>query len=253
MINMIRAELYRLTKSKGFYIFWAAAIFSFMISVIYHESGGISLGAPLDYPDTIKMDIQQTANNFSYYFFLIIPVFSIICGEFGEHTIKNTITSAISKKMYFVSKYLFTLCYSLLAFTVSNYLFYFINHAVNGDKYSSSISEYSKVFLGQLPLFIAIVSLFIFLAFTLKKGAAYNAVTIIAPIAYSSVIMVLYGIESTKKLAEKCLNYELSTIISKLAIECTDSYRTKCYIISGVVTVLSFALGYLIFTKRELD
>ena len=253
MINMFRAEFYRLTKSRGFYIFWICAVFSFMVSVIYHEPGGISLGAPLEYSDETKMDIVQTAMNLTYYFLLIIPVFCIISSEYSEHTIKNTITSAISRSKYYVSKYAFTLVYSLLSFLIANYLFYFINRAVNGSKYSSSFGEYSKALFGQLPLFIAIVSLFIFLAFLLRKGAAFNAVTIIAPIAYTSLALVLYGIKGTKKIAEKLLTYEVSTMISKLALECTDSYRTKCYIVSAVLTVLSFVLGYVLFTKREPD
>ena len=253
MINMIKAELYRLTKSKGFYIFWICAVFTFMISVIYHAPGGISLGAPLDYSDDIKMDIVQTAMNFSYYFFLIIPVFCIISSEYSEHTIKNTITSAISRKKYFTAKYAFTLFYSLLSFLTANYLFYFINRIINGSKYSSPVSDYSKALFSQLPLFTAIVSLFIFLAFLLRKGAAFNAVTIITPIVYTTISLVLYGIDGSKKAAEKMLTYEISTMISKLAIECTDSYRTKCYIISMAVTVSSFVLGYVLFTKRELE
>lgn len=253
MINMFRADFYRLTKSKGFYIFWIFSIFTFMISVIYHESGGISFGAPLVFSEGIKMDIEQVARNFSYYFFLIVPVFGIIASEFSEHTVKNTITSSISKSKYFVSKYLFTLLYSLLLLFVSNYLFYFINRAVNGSEYSSSIGDFSKAFFGQFPVFVAIVSLFIFVAFLVRKGAAFNAVTIITPVVYTSASLVLYGIESTRKLSEKLLTYEVSNMISQLAIDCGDSYRTKCYIVSAVIAILSFVLGYLLFNKREID
>ncbi|MBR1739468.1 MAG: hypothetical protein IJ737_04160 [Ruminococcus sp.] len=253
MINMIKAELYRMTKTKGFYIFWICVIITFLISVLYHEPGGISLGAPLEYSGDIKMDIQQTAMNFSYYFYLIIPVFSVIAGEFTEHTVKNTISSAITRSKYFIAKFFFTLFYSILALTAGNYLFYFCNRAVNGTKYSSSIGDFSKAFFGQLPLFVGLVSLFIFLAFLLRKGAAFNAVTIITPIAYTSIALVFYGISGTKSFAEKLLTYEVSTMMSKLALDCSDSYRIKCYILSGVLTVLSFGLGYLQFNKRELE
>lgn len=253
MINLFRAELYRLIKSKGFYLFWGLSVFTFMVSVIYHEAGGVSLGAPLEYSGDIKMDIQQVAMNLSYYFFLIIPVFTVIADEFNEHTIKNTITSAIGKQKYFISKYIFTLVYSLLSFTVINYLFYFINRAVNGSDYSSPIGDYSKAFFGQFPLFAGIVSVFIFLAFLLKKGAAFNAVTIVTPLVYTSAALVLYGIEGTKKAAEKMLTYEISTMISKLTLDCTDSYRTRCYILSTALTVLSFVVGLAIWNRREID
>lgn len=253
MINMWRAELYRLTKSKGFYLFLLFSFLTFMISVIYHQPGGISFGAPLEYGDDLKLDIVQTAMNFNYYFFLIIPVFIIIIGEFSGNTVKNTISSAVSKGKYYLSKYIFSMLFSLISFILLNYLFYFINHAVNGEKYSSSIGDFSKAFWGQFPIFAAIISLFIFFAFAFRKGAIFNAVVIIAPIIYTTVSLILYGIEGTKKAAEKLLTYEVSTMISKLTLECTDSYRIKCYIIFAAVTILSFFGGYLLFTKRELD
>ena len=253
MINMSKAELYRIVKSRGFILFWLLAVGTLMISVIYHQTGGISLGAPLNYDESIKMDIRQTATNFSFYFYLVIPVFTIISGEFGEHTVKNSITSAFSKRGFYVAKFCFAFVYTMLCFIAANYLFYFINKAVNGEEYSSPIGEYSKALFAQVPLFMAVVAVFIFLAFLLRKGSAFNAVTLISPILYTSVLLALYSIESTKKIATKLLNYELSVMIGKLAIDGTDSYKAKCYAVSAVVIVLSFVLGYFSWTKREID
>lgn len=253
MINMIKAELYRMTRTKGIYIFWAAALFTYAISIIYKEAGGISFGAPVNIPDGTKMDISMIAHNFTFYFLLIIPVFGVIAAEFSEHTVKNTISSAISKKQYFISKFVFTLLYSLISFIAANFLFYILNRIVNGEKYSSSIGVYVKAFLMQIPLFTAIVSAFIFLAFLFRKGAAFNSVTILAPLLYTTVAIVMYGIEDTKKLAEKLLTYEISSMIINITLDPSDSYRNDCYIICAAVTALSFILGYLSFTKRELD
>ncbi|MBQ8966348.1 hypothetical protein [Ruminococcus sp.] len=253
MINIFKAEFYRMLRTKGFIFFWLFIVITFAISIIYREPGGISFGAPLDYPPDIKLDIAQTAMNFTFYFLLLMPAFCIIATEFGEHTIKNTITSAISKKMYFISKTLFTFFYSLIALIIANYLFYFVNRAVNGTKFSSSLADFSKAFLGQLPVFGAVVSIFIFLAFFLRKGAALNAVAIITPLVYATVSLTMFGINAVKKLAEHLLTYELSYMLSKLAVNCTDSYRTKCYIISAVIMAVCFILGYITFTKREID
>ncbi|MBR3268244.1 MAG: hypothetical protein IKI58_05915 [Oscillospiraceae bacterium] len=253
MINMFKAELYRLTKTKGFYLFWFLAAFIYTLTVVYHAPGGISFSAFLEFSDSLKMDIQQVALNTNYYLLLIIPTFCIICGEFSEHTVKNTITSAISKKKYYIMKSLFTMLYSLTAFITVNYLFYFVNRAVNGSKYSSAFGAFSKAMLGQLPLFTAIVSLFIFIAFTLKKGAALNAITMITPLAFSLLMMMLIEIEQTRKVAEKIMRYEISTMIGKLALDCSDSYRAKCYIICAAVTIVSLVGGYLIFEKHELE
>ncbi|MBE6851414.1 MAG: hypothetical protein E7504_06730 [Ruminococcus sp.] len=254
MINMMKADLYRITKTKGFYIFWILIVLTYLLNIATKDFGGVKFGGgPSLIPEGIKMDIGSVAMNFNFYFFSIIPVFGIIIAEFSEHTIKNTITSAISKQKYFFSKYAFTLLYAVTAFLFSNYAFYFVNRIVNGTEYCSSLSDFSVAFFRQLPLMIAIFSLFIGLAFLLRKGALFNAVTIITPIVYTSASVTLYTIETTQKLAEKLLNYDINTMLSRLALECSDEYRRNCYCISAAVIVLSFVIGYFSFTKRELN
>lgn len=252
MINMMRAELYRITKTKGIYLFWLFTALVFSISIVYKEPGGLTLGVTDVYQYSVKMDVGQVALNFTFYFLMIIPVFSVVAAEFSEHTVKNTISSSVSKSLYFVSKFVFALIYSLISFMAANFLYYAVNRFVNGSKYSSEIGDYAKAFFTQLPIFAAIVSAFIFLAFLLRKGAAYNAVTIIFPIAYIMVAQVMNGIESAQKVGEKLMRYELGTMMAKLALDPADSYRNKCYIICGAVALLSFVLGYLNFTKSEI-
>lgn len=242
-----------MTKSKGFYIFWAVIILTYLLNIIAKDFGGFTFGSgPSLIPQDVKMDIGSVAMNFNFYFFSIFPVFGIIIAEFSEHTIKNTITSAISKCKYFLTKSVFALFYTTVAYLFSNYAFYFINRIVNGSEYSSALSDFSASLFGQLPLMIAIISMLIGLAFLFRKGALFNAVTIITPLIYSSVSGSLYTLESTRKLAEKLLEYDINTMLTRLALECADDYRRNCYFISVAVIVLSFLMGYLSFTKREL-
>ncbi len=254
MMNMIRADLYRITKAKSFYIFWILVILTYAVNIAAKDFGGITFGSgPALIPENIRMDIGSVASNFNFYFFSIFPVFGIIIAEFSEHTIKNTITSAISKARYFLSKYVFALLYTAAAYLFSNYAFYFINRMVNGSEYSSALSDFSASLFSQLPLMLAIISLFIGLAFLFRRGALFNAVTIITPIVYTSVSVSLYTIENTRKLSEKLLEYEINTMLSRLALDCPNDYRINCYLISAAVIVLSFLIGYVSFTKRELN
>lgn len=256
MINMTKAELYRMTKTKGIWLFWIFTALIFLISIVYKEPGGIMFG-PLDMespraPYEVKLDIGQVSFNFTFYFLLIIPVFSVVAAEFSENTVKNTISSSISKSMYYISKFVFALVYSLVMFVAANYLFYIVNRLVNGQKHSSPIGVFAKAFFSQLPLFVAVISAFIFLAFLLRKGAAFNAVTIIFPLAYTMVAQIVSGIESAKDVGQKLMKYDLSVMMGNLAISSTDSYRTKCYILCAAVTALSFVLGFVSFRKTEI-
>lgn len=252
MINLMKADLYRIVKTKGFIIFWLISIMVSMTSIALQEPGGILLGGDFDLNGAQKLDIKQTAMNLLYYFLLIMPVFGIITAEFTEHTIKNTITSAVSKGRFYVAKTLFAIVYCLSCFLGANYIFYFVNRAVNGSKYSSSLGEFSKVLFGQFPVFVAIVSLFIFLAFFFKKGAAFNSIVIISPLVYSVILSILCGIESAQKITEKLIKFEVSTMIGNLALGCSQSYRTDCYIVSAAVTVISCVLGYITWKNREV-
>ena len=260
MINMMRADLYRMSKSKGMLFFWLFTAFMYFISIAYQQWGGISLGATPEFPESTKTDIGQIAMNFTFYFLLIIPVFCVITSEFSEHTWKNTISSSVSKRLYFTSKFLFSLVYATISFALANFIYYIANRLVNGSTYSSSPADFTKAFFIQFPIFIAIVSAFTMLAFLLRKGALYNAVTISMPIVCSMMVQVFMSINSEKEFfqkirdfGEKSLSYGVEMMSAKIVLDPSDSYRNNCYIICIVVTVFSFALGYFSFLKRELD
>lgn len=254
MINMLKADVYRLTRSKGTLFFWLIILLTYAISICTKSAGGISLGAPMPDVEGIKMDIQQVSKNFTWYYLFIFPVYTIVAAEFSEKTYKNTITSAISRRAYFLSKYCFTQLYSILSYLVSGIAFYLLNLAINGTDYASSFGEFMKPTLLQLPVLLAVTSLFICLAFLFRKAAVFNAVTIVTPLLYVTLSLILYGIESTREFAtDYMLKYEIGGMLSELAAGSSASYRNDCMLISAVVLAVSIAIGYLSFTKMELD
>ncbi len=253
MINMIKAELYRLTKTKGFYIFWAVMLITYIITIIYKEEGGLSLGAPLTSDKSIKMDIRMVQRNFTYFYLFIIPQFSMICSEFSDKTYKNTISSAVSRRMYFFEKTVFCTGYTMISFIVLNLLFYVSNAVINGSKYSSSFGDYLKAVMTQVPIMTAVCCVFVMLAFVLKKGAAFNAVTIISPILFTTISVTMYGIETTRSIAEKLLKFEISTVIMNLPVYTADHYRAKCYVLCTGLSAVSLLAGWLAFSRKELD
>lgn len=254
MINMMKADLYRMTKSRGMWIFCAAVFFTYLLSIAFKEAGGVNLGiGAMIGAEGIKMDIEQVGMNFTFYFLLIIPVFCIITADFSENTIKNTLTSAISRKTYFCTKFIFTELFNCISFFVCNILFYIVNRIVNGEEYYSACWDYTKAVLIQLPVMVGVTAVFVLLAFLFNKAALFNSITILTPILYTTAALVFYGVESTRKFAENyLLKYELTGMLSYLALGCTDDYRNNCMLICACALVVSFVLGYLVFTKREV-
>lgn len=260
MINIMRADIYRMSKTKGMLLFWLFTAFIYIISIASKGYGGITIGATFDIHKNANVDIGQLAMNSTFYYFLIIPVFCIITSEFSEHTIKNTISSLVSKRLYFMSKFLFSILYSTFSFILANFGYYAANRLINGSKYSSAPADFAKAFFTQLPMFIAVISALTMFAFLLRKGALYNAVTISAPIVSSMIVQVLMSINSDKELlkklselGEKLLYYHVEVMSQKIVLDPSDSYINNCYIICAAVIVLSFIIGYFSFTKRELN
>ena len=103
-------------------------------------------------------------------------------------------------------------------------------------------------------MIIAVIAVFVLVAFLFRKAALFNSVTIIAPILYTTITMVLWNIDSSIDFTEKyLLKYEINAMISALAVNCTDSYRNTSMLISLFAVIVSFSVGYLTFTKRELE
>ncbi len=243
-----------MSKNIGIKVLFAALIIVYSITLFSKKPGGISLGMPVTFADDAKLDVRMMGMNFTWLFLLIIPVYVIVTADFGDKTVKNTISSAISRKKYYFVKTAFAESFAVFTFLGVNILFYFINRAKNGMDYSSDFSVFFKVVLVHVPVIMMITAVLIFVAFLLKKTAAYNAVTIVAPLAYTLLAITLYSISSTKSFAEKILmKYEIAYMFNRLADNCSSSYRNVSFAMSFGVFAVALVAGYLLFTKREID
>lgn len=251
MINMIRADFYRLKRTKGFYLFWIITFALYAITIFSKLSGGVNVGNSTN-GAVGKLDLEQVSSNFNFYFLLIMPVFAFILTDFSEKTVKNTISSAISRKRYFITKYILTEIYAVIAFVISNYAFYFVNRLVNGDEYSSDIMVFTKAVAKQLPLVFAMVSAFIMIAFITKKAASFNAITIIFPFIYMVIAQILNAC-GAKKLFKYLRDLDVSYNFEKLAGVTTDHYLMLCCIGCAIITIITGIIGYTYFTKSEIN
>lgn len=259
MINMIRAERYRLTKTKGFYIFWILILTLIAVDVLTNSVGGIGLGMGIPEGVTYSKDIMFLSTNMNFYFFLLMPVFSIVIGEFTNNIVKNTISSAVNKSRYFVYKYIICMVYGVLVFLFSNFLFYGLRtlfHPANDP--NGAFDVFVSRMMSQLPLIIALLSVFIMVAFLLRKGAAYNSALMLTPFLFMLVVGILGEIPGVKdsSLLLKLEKYELSQTFMHLGIRDTildfSNFYRNVLIICAVATIGSFLIGYYTFKKREL-
>lgn len=280
MLNIIKSDLYRLIRSKGLYIVIAIIILIATISVVSMSglSIGFAVGNNMDSVGveamqeisqakslgehrsimknvglslgTIKVDKSILKGNYNLYYFFIAFVVIIITKDFSSKTIKNTLTSAISRKKYYISKILLVLGISTLLILFNNYFSYFLNLIVNGKEFASSIVEITKITLYQLPLLYGIICLLACLAFMTRKTSIFNTVSIPFIMFFQLIATIIISI--FKINGDWFTNYDFQWAMLKLANNPANDYILKCGLLGLSYVVIFGLIGYYAFKKAEI-
>lgn len=282
MFNMIKADSYRITKSIAFYIA-AAIIFVFAAVSIYLVSPGTigqanigdistaqySQETPLDdisfeemqdltpkdmrkimlETENYELDREILAMNMNLYYCFIFIAALIITVDFSSGSAKNTLSSAISRNKYFISKTAIVFGICILLFFMNTYVVYFGNMIFNSGKVSSDLWTVTKVSLLQLPPMLALMSILTGIAFAVRKTAVYNMITIPLVMVFQLILGVLIKIFDLKS---KIGDFELQIMIGKLSADPSDKYIIQSCIVCTVIIIAFLSLGYASFRKSEI-
>lgn len=276
MINMMKADLYRILKGKAIYIVILIIILLSTVSIIGLSAGHIGLGISssnmmedtemakelmeakslkdvrrvMKNQGSFPLDKEEIGQNVNLYYLFIVIVVMILCTDFSNKTVKNTLSSAISRKKYYLSKLILIFGISTILILFHNYGFYIANYLINGKEFSSSLTDVTKITIIQLPLIYGIISLLVCFAFLFKKTSTFNTISIPFIMA---IQLIVIGITSLFKWkADWFYNYELQFALANLANNPTGSYLIKC-IGLGIIYIIIFNLiGYYAFIKSEI-
>lgn len=282
MFNMIKADSYRITKSIAFYIV-AAIIFALAAVSIYLVSPGTigqanigdistaqySQETPLDdisfeemqdltpkdmrkimlETENYELDREILAMNMNLYYCFIFIAALIITVDFSSGSAKNTLSSAISRNKYFISKTAIVFGICIFLFFLNTYVVYFGNMIFNSGKVSSDLWTVTKVSLLQLPPMLALMSILTGIAFAVRKTAVYNMITIPLVMVFQLILGVLIKIFDLKS---KIADFELQIMIGKLSADPSDKYIIQSCIVCTVIIIAFLSLGYASFRKSEI-
>ncbi len=276
MINMIRADLYRITKNPVFYIAVGIVLIMLTVSIVVAQPGTLGTANASVLEDTemmqmnmdelntmglsdmrnfmlgiegYKLDKEILAVNMNlYYVFIFISVL-IITTDFSGGSVKNTLSSSIRRSRYFISKSVITFIICLIFFLANNYLAYFSNLIFNGKKVSSNLALITKISIIQMPAIIAIIAFLTGTAFIIRKTQIYNVIVIPVVMVYQIIAQLLTNVFGVSRVI---VDYELQNMLSSLSSDPSGSYIRNSYIICGIITVVFLAAGWLIFRKSEI-
>lgn len=280
MLNIIKSDFYRILRGKAIYISMLVIIAMFTLSCFELAPGFVGMSNNNleekgirdqllsdeeleEYYKTNSMKEEREfmkkfpykldkailgANTNLYYIFIVIVVI-ILTTDFSNSTVKNTISSSISRKKYYIAKLISILiiCTGLILF--NNYGVYFVNLIMNGKAFSSGLGEITKITLYQLPLIYGIISLLVCISALARKTAIFNTVSIPFIIVFELLLM---SAVTLFKINPDIYQWEYQVAISRLAANPANDYIIKCAVLGIAYIVIFNIIGYKAIKKAEI-
>lgn len=141
------------------------------------------------------------------------------------------------------------LLFCTLFILINNYGTYFINLWMNGNKFSSSILEITKITIYQLPLMYGIISLLVCISVSVRKNSIFNTISIPFLLVFQ---LILIGMISLFKLNSNIVFYEYQVALCRLASNPTNMYLFKCISLGIGYFIIFNLIGYYFFKKAEI-
>jgi len=245
MLNIIMADLYRIFRSKGFYI-------NVALMLLYIIIMGFVNIVPID---RITPSIIMATNEILQCFFLLAFIIFICSADFSSGTAKNVISHGISRIKYYFAKLILSciFCFvALLSGVILSVVMAVIFSDFGGIIFSVEFFEHlMQAFYAQLFICVAITCIGVFCAFSTKNTAAvigaYLAFYFIPPF----IIQILINLNEDFRIL---YNYDLGTNIRMLANIDTTSQTDiiRAFVIGGSYMLLSTIGGIVIFKNSEI-
>ena len=278
MINIIKSDLYRVFRGKAIYVAIIIILLLAVVSCFSMSPGHIGITSSSDAQPLVKdeellekvfetnsiletrelmkeygaypLDKSQLGANANLYYFFIIVVVIVLVTDLSNSTAKNTLSSAISRKKYYLSKLITCIGLGTFLVLINNYGSYMINLIMNGKEFSAGILEITKLTILQLPILYGIISMLVCIGFCFRKTGTFNSITIPLIIVIQLIIM---GIATLFHLdANNILNYEFQYMIGNLISNPSNAYILKTLVLAIFYIVIFNVIGYRVFRKTEI-
>lgn len=268
MMNLMKADVYRIFRGKGIYITICLLLVMYVLQAI-GEFGSIGINVSSTEQGKQVTEVLQpttaallgsqapiyllkTADNYLY--FLLALIVFIAAADFAAGTTKNVLSSGVSRLEYFASKLILAWGAGILLVIMGAIIPTVLISIQNGfgqsvDKgwLALTLQAYSM----QLLYFMAIIGVGVFVAFWTKKTAA----VITLYICFCMVPVTIIGLLAmTSDRFVKLFKYDFILNIRNLAdiqFFTTSDYQ-RVMMIGLIYLVVSVVGGYQVFRKCDI-
>ena len=268
MINLLRADMYRIFRGKGIYITFAVMLAIIILTIFVFREAPVAGVSPeiviedFEFADrqlgettitgAISAQMAVGAMNNMVYFFLPLIVIAVMA-TFSSGAVKNEISVGISRVKFYFSKWLLAAGLSVLFMLVYFALSVIFAIIVGGTGYwgDGLVAEIAKAFGLQTILTLGFVSLGVFFGFVTRRSAAVIGLYIALTLVPSIVISILMG---AFPRAIEVFQYELFGMYFFFASPglLTNFELWRSIAVGLAYIILPTLAGVLIFKKAEI-
>lgn len=272
MWNIIKADMFRVSRRKGLYVCIFFIVVLLSVSIYLKSAGHIGMNSGsynseevVQNPNASMEEIRNLTTNQDaqldvsiagaggnlYYFFLPV-VFMVLCSDLTNHTTKNVISTEVSRSTYYMAKLILSLAIGIAFVLFHNYGAYFGSLIFNGSNTVSSIGEITIVTLRQLPVYCGIISVLVMLASICQKAALFNGISIALVMGTQMVIILLATLFSFDPTT--ILQYEFEGLLRSVSVVGTLPMDTLCIALAtgSVVFIGALAIGWRYFSRCNI-
>ena len=260
MMNMIRADLYFLTRGKGIYITFGIilAINALLIFLLGPDADGNTMinGVPIPYMGetidgvTSLSLLYMTTNMTSI--LLMVLVLLAVSPMFINGTVKNDLAWGVSRINLYLSKLVVSLglCVAMLAFyMVAGFLMATLVNGFGGPAPEGLWLTMFQSLGTQLWMFFALTAILVFLVFVTKR----EGVVIVAFIFGAMIPQILFLIlnDIGVRIPNWLLYIDVGSSINRLAVlELLETRSILIILTTGAVYFLATTIGGIAWFRK---
>ncbi|NLY21009.1 MAG: ABC transporter permease subunit [Tissierellia bacterium] len=257
MINYIKSELYRSSRSKGL-LYCIVGTFLFVVFAFFVMYVGKT--------EPVEMFIDYSSlmsgfNMMGHYGILII-LSILLASEIKDDCLKNAISSGVNRNAIILGKIISYIAVSLVSFMIIIALLYGViffrtGFGVLGDPVVKTVISQTFITLfNGIPLWTADLSFFIFVFFAIKSLSMSSALAALTPLLVpqilSSIIhFVSDGVREAIVLVMNHIPSIMNTGQASKFMSMSNTIDVKYFVVGGIYLLVFTFLTCVVIRKRE--
>jgi len=265
MMNIIRADIYRLIRGKAIYITFALLLLMNVLTIATSTQGGFVVDiyeqeriASYEEVDGVYNGVNiaevlyKSTPNLIY--ILLALIIAVVSPMFSNGAVKNSLSYGMPRSKLYLSKLIFSSGLALimmLLYMLSGILFATMARGFGGAAPDGYWLNIIKICCAQSFMLLAMNSIGIFLAFVTKRTAAVIGAYMAFCLVPTAVVMLLMQVQPD---FIKFFDYEIQMIIMKFgsiaAMETSDF--VKSFTTGALYILAPTAAGIMLFKRAEI-